>query len=682
MQSSPTAMISHSMWQQMFGGASDVIGRTLRVNDFPVTIVGVAPPRFVGTDGSSGPTIWMPLAANPLIQHRSSAAFLSSDSTFLNAIARLGEDVSARAASSVVDGIARRATRPSSNAALPAGQTRTSTADVVVMRVTNARADDGSKLVLTSAAALGFSLLVLLITCTNVSAIMVGLAVGRRREIGVRLSLGAPRGRLIRQLLTESVLLALIAAAIGLAVTAAGVRIASASLDDVQLVVDWRVTIATCAIAIATGILLGVSPALHATRLSVSDVLKSTSSSVAATRSRLQRALVVLQITLTQPLLVGLGVVMVTMLTDMGTGTRASEPSQIAEIELDTWSNHASTAERAARIAAIVDRVGAMPGVAAALPMQMGTITASVTVHPADRIGGISYETEVDARMISAPKGYFAAFNVPIVRGRDFDARELIRRSDDASRPVSFESVIIGDGLARRYWGNANPIGRRLQMAGAKNANEAPMVIVGVIDDAAAGPSEANGQIRVYVPYAPMNTGVIARTVGPAKAFLEPMRKVVIDEAPQMPVYRVQTMEQREADFRRDVLRGGGVAAGGGLLALLLSAIGLYAVVSFSVSQRTREIGIRTALGAQSSTVVRMFFTKGLTLSAVGLLLGLPLSMVATRIIAQTLNWPMSSSPVIGVVIGAVVVAVASLAAWIPARRASTIDPIIALRTD
>jgi len=149
-----------------------------------------------------------------------------------------------------------------------------------------------------------------------------------------------------------------------------------------------------------------------------------------------------------------------------------------------------------------------------------------------------------------------------------------------------------------------------------------------------------------------------------------------------MPVYRAETMEQREAAFRRDVIRGGAVAAGGGLLALLLSAIGLYAVVSFSVGQRTREIGIRTALGAQRSTVVRMFFTKGLALSALGLLLGLPLSMVATRIIAQTLNWPMSSSPVIGVVIGGVVVGVASLAAWIPARRASTIDPILALRTD
>ena len=213
-----------------------------------------------------------------------------------------------------------------------------------------------------------------------------------------------------------------------------------------------------------------------------------------------------------------------------------------------------------------------------------------------------------------------------LIRGRDFDARELIQRSDDGSHPVSFESVIIGDGLARRYWGAANPIGRRLQMAGARHVNEPPMVIVGVIDDAAAGPSEANGQIRVYVPYAPVNTGVIARTVGPAKASLEPMRKVVMDAAPQMPIYRAETMEQREAAFRRDVIRGGAVAAGGGLLALLLSAIGLYAVVSFSVGQRTREIGIRTALGAQRSTVVRMFLYEGARVERAG-----PPSRIATE---------------------------------------------------
>jgi putative ABC transport system permease protein len=149
-----------------------------------------------------------------------------------------------------------------------------------------------------------------------------------------------------------------------------------------------------------------------------------------------------------------------------------------------------------------------------------------------------------------------------------------------------------------------------------------------------------------------------------------------------MPIVRAETMEQRQAEFRRGVLRASSAAAGGGLLALLLSAIGLYAVVSFAVGQRTREIGIRTALGQQRGQIVRMFFVKGLGLSAFGLILGLPLSIIVTRLIVTNLNWPLTSSPLLGLAIGVVVLAVASLAVWIPARRASTIDPLVALRTE
>ena len=160
------------------------------------------------------------------------------------------------------------------------------------------------------------------------------------------------------------------------------------------------------------------------------------------------------------------------------------------------------------------------------------------------------------------------------------------------------------------------------------------------------------------------------------------MRKVVTAEAPQMPIARLQTVQQRDVQLRRDLLRAGGAVAGGGILALLLSAIGLYAVVSFAVGQRTREIGIRTALGAPPGRVVRMFFANGLALGAVGLVLGLPLSILVTRLIAMRLNWPLASSPLLGMGIGVLVLLVAMVAVWIPARRASTIDPVLALRAE
>jgi putative ABC transport system permease protein len=680
MTAPPTAMISHALWRQRFGGARDVVGRTLRVNGFPVEIVGVAPPRFHGTDGGGGATVWVPLAAYPLLQKRTAAVFLAHDSLFLGAAARLRPGVAAGAAAPVVAGIAERALRPGRDAAASAAG-ETASADVVPMLASNARVSSRADLVVSAAAAGGLALLALLITCTNVSALLVGLAVARRREIGVRLSLGAPRRRLVRQLLTESVLLALVAAAVGLLVTAAGIRLAGSALEGVQLVVDRRVTAATCAVAVATGILFGLSPALHATRISVGEVLKS-SSGAAAARSRLQRALVVAQVALTQPLLVGLAVVAATMVTDADARAKSGAPDRIVEIELDTWAGRVSAAERASRVAAVVERVAAVPGVVAAMPMEMGTVVAPLAVHPADRVAGVAYDPAMETVLTAAPAGYFDAFDLPIVRGRDFDAAERAQASAaEAGRAPSFDRVIIGSGLARRLWGDADPLGRRLEMAGAGSRSPA-LVVVGVVDEPAAGPAGEGGRLRAYVPYAALNTGVVARTAGPALPMLGTLRRVVAAEAPQMPIARAQTVAQREAESRRALLRAGGAVAGGGLLALLLSAIGLYAVVSLSVGQRTREIGIRTALGAPGGQVVRMFFARGLGLGALGLALGLPLSMLATRLAAAALGWPLASPPLLGAAIGAVVLGVASVASWIPARRASSVDPMAALRME
>lgn len=675
MTTPPTALISHAMWQQRFGGAPDVVGRIVRVDDFPIEIVGVAPPRFLGTSGGTGTTMWVPLAAYPLLQKRTPAVFISHDSLFLSAAARLRPGVTMSQATSAVASIAERAFTPV--------QEETGGADVVPMLASNDRIGDRTDLLISGTAVGGFALLALLITCTNVSALMIGLAVARRREISVRLALGAPRQRLIRQLLTECVLLALIAAAVGLLVTTIAIRFLGATFEDVQLVVDWRVTTVTCAVAIVTGLLFGLAPALHATRIAVGEVLKSSSSSVAAARSRLQRALVVAQIVVTQPMLVGLGVVVVTMVTDAGSATSSRVSDEIAEIELDTWPGRVSTAERGSRIAPVVERVAAMPGVTVALPMEMGTMTAPLAVHPADRIEGVTSARTMEARLTAAPKGYFTALAIPIERGRDFEAAEYANATnDDAGRPLSTDAVIIGSDLARRLWGGADPLGRRFTLGTTVKAGSPAMVVVGVVNETAAGPGDLNGRIRVFVPYALLHTGVIARTAGPAQPLLNAIRTVVSAEAPHMPIVRVQTMEQRELESRRNVLRASAAVAGGGLLALLLAAIGLYAVVSQSVGQRTREIGIRTALGAARGRVLRMFFVEGLALSALGLVLGLPLSMLATRFIVSTLNWPLSSSPLLGVVIGAVVLVVASVAAWVPARRASAIDPILALRSE
>lgn len=687
---SPTAMISYGMWQQRFGGATDVIGRTVRINDVPVEIVGVAPPRFLGTESRRRITIWVPLAAYPLLAKRSTAAFTSYDSTFLKAAARLRPNVTPQTATPVVAGIATRGFRagpedaagPDGSGTLTAARRATASADVAPMLASNSRVSSRADLLVSSIASGAASFLILLITCANVSALLVGLAVARRREVGVRLSLGAPRRRLIRQLLTESVLLALIAGAVALLLTTLGIRLIGAALGDVQLVLDWPVVIATCGIAIAAGILFGLSPALHATRVSIAEVLKDSAASIGARRSRLQSALVVAQITLTQPLLVGLGVVVMTMVTGAGSGVRSDVADQIAEIELDPWARNLSTEEREASIAAAAEGVSRLPGVIAAMPMQLGSVNAPLVVHPDDRVPRVTSESTMETSLVAAPEGYFEAFEIPIVHGRNFVPAERTPPSLDLDDNPSYPAVIIGSDLARRLWGGANPIGRRLAMGTSERHDSAAMEVVGVVDASATGPSEVNEKFRVYVPYARMNTGVIARTAGPAAPLLQDIRQHVAREAPQMPVASTQTMEQREAASRRELLRAGGAAAAGGLIALMLSAIGLYGVVSFAVGQRRREIGIRTALGARGIEVVRMFFVRGLALSAVGLVLGLPLSFIAIRTISASLNWPLTSAPLTSAAVAGAVLLVASVAVWIPARRASTIDPLVALRAE
>jgi predicted permease len=679
---SPTAMISHSLWMQQFGGDPGVVGRVVRVNGVPVQIVGVAPPRFAGSQGGSAPTLWLPLASYPLLQHRTSAAFVSVDSQFLSAFARLRAGRTASAAAPVAAGVASRLLRTGRRAVDSASRVRES-ADVVPMLASNAQAGGRADMLVSVGLASGLALLVLLVTCTNVSALLVGLAVARRQEIGVRLALGAARARIVRQLLTESVLISLVAAVIGLGVTAVGIQVATSALEDVPLAIDWRVVLGTAAAALATGILFGLSPALHATRVAVGEVLKSSARSVGQTRSRLHRVLVVAQVALTQPLLVGLGVVVTTMAADPNGTARSAVADRIVEVEVDTWTAPTSAAERAARIDAATARIAALPGVAAAMPMEMGTVTASLAVHPGDRVSGAADQTVITARLTAAPEGYFRAFGIPIVRGRDFEPGERAHTVEwDISRPIPYRAVVIGRDLARRLWGGADPIGRRLVIPRSDGAPVDGMVVVGLVDEAAERPDDATGRARVYVPYAPLNTGVIARTIGPALLMLDPVRRAVAAEAPRMPIVRAQSMAQRHAEQRRSVVRASAAAAAGGGLALLLSAIGLYAVVSFAVGQRSREIGIRTALGAQRGAIVRMFFLRGLALAAVGLAIGLPLSTVAMRAVATTFGFPLASSPLLGAGIGIAVLAVASVATWVPARRASTIDPVAALRAE
>jgi putative ABC transport system permease protein len=547
------------------------------------------------------------------------------------------------------------------------------TADVVPLRAGNAQPAGPGEL-LEVAALGGIGVLVLLVTCATASTLLVGVAVARRREIAVRLSLGAARVRLVRQLLTESTLLALVAGALGLLVTYVLIRVSTARIPDFHVVVAWPTVVFMVGIALATGVLFGSSPAVHATRLAVSEVLKDAAAAVSASRSWLQRGLVVAQIGLTQPMLVGLGAFLVVAVAELRGRPETSALEHVVSVQFNPFTGAISGEQARATMDGLRARLAGVPGVVGVVPAADGYSVARVVVHPADRVGGTPDRT-LQLRLEGTAPGYFALLDAPIVSGRAFAPDDATRRP----RPI-----VIGSDMARNLWATTDPVGRRLVSASEAVADSSTFVVVGVVDAAAAGASEGGSQPRVFVPHRARSfqRTLLVRTAGPAAAMLPTIRRVAAAEAPQVPITEATTLAAIEREMHRFVLQASGAAAAGGLFALFLSAIGLFAVVAFAVGQRTREIGIRTALGADRRRVVGAYFAGGLRLGLLGLALGLPLSLVALRVIATQIGAPRVSIPVVAALIATFVLLVASIATWLPARRAARVDPLIALRSE
>jgi predicted permease len=669
----PVAVISHLLWRQRFGSSPDVVGRRILVDGVPVTVVGVAPRRFSGVNTrSEGPGLWLPLPAQRTLERGRHSVVDEPDSASVYAFARLRSGVAPRDAQALVRLVAERGTRAGSD-----GQPLARSADVVPLLGYNDgppthREEDA--LVLASLGAL--ALLILLVTCTNASGLLLAMALRRRREIAVRLSLGAGRGRIVRQLLTESVLLALAAAALGALTLWALLSAFGDRFPELRAEMDGRVIAFTFGLAVATGVLFGLSPALHATRLAVGEVLKDSAASVSAPRAWLQRALVVAQVALTQPLLVGLAATTLLLASAFSDRAGREIDAQVATLTFGLWAGNAPVEVRRATMDRMVGRLAAVPGVSGAILKSNMMWNMNLRVPDEDRVAGIRYpESNSLSGELIAP-GYLGLMDIRLLRGRDFREEERAGPERQGDSPI-----IVGESLARELWGAADPIGRRLvEPAGEKDPEN--FVVVGMVADEDL--RAAAGNARVFFPQNAQGFSgtVLVRTVGPAEPMLPLLRAVASAEAPQLPMERVTTLATTKADQREQILRVSALAAAAGMLALLLSAVGLYAVISFSVGQSTREIGIRTALGAQARQVIGTFFASGLRLSILGLVIGLPFGLLALRLLTRELGMPVTRMPVLAGTIAALVIIVASLATWIPARRAARVDPMSALRSD
>ena len=298
-----------------------------------------------------------------------------------------------------------------------------------------------------------------------------------------------------------------------------------------------------------------------------------------------------------------------------------------------------------------------------------------VSVHPADRASGVELGPNLPVRAQAAPPGYFALMGIRFVRGGDFAAAD---EADDSG------SVVIGADLARRIWGSEDPIGRRFNGANPSRGNAGRFVVVGVVDEATAGQSDRRDDVqRIFVPHVRITGHLLIRTQGPAQPVIPGVRSVANTDAPELPLVSVRTLAAIEASQRSAIVNVITAIGGGGVLTLFLSAIGLYAVVTFAVGQRVREIGIRTALGADHRRIVWMFLFRGLRLSAAGLFVGLTLSVIVVRLRAAARGQELPAGTIgLAALIACVVIGVALLASWVPARRAAYIDPLLALRTD
>jgi ABC-type lipoprotein release transport system permease subunit len=445
------------------------------------------------------------------------------------------------------------------------------------------------------------------------------------------------------------------------------VKIIAAHAPDVELAPDlWTIAFTAC-LALGTGILFGLSPALHATRHGVSDALKDSGAGFTK-RSRLQRVFVVAQIVFSQPLLVGLAMLLGVL---VGGGEKPMAPGveqHVLRVGFQVFVTVGSNEEKRIALERFRTRVEQLPGVIDVVPAVQGTVLSQLMVHPADR-GSLARASEpVRGTIEETSPGYFRILDLPILRGRELVAGDT-------------NVVIIGDDLARALWGTADPIGRRFQKQSIGRP-PSDLVVVGVYDSRFAT-TRGGAVTRVYVPFQPtLNSQFLIRTAGPAAAAVQPIRALARQEVPSLPIGRIQSLEQAAEAMRNEAWQAAAAAAGAGLLALLLASIGLYGVVALAVGQRKREIGIRMALGARPRQVVTMLFASGVRLSVIGLVLGVPFSLVALRMLATQARMPETSVAGVGFGIVAVVLVVSSLATWIPARHASTIDPAMTLRSE
>ena len=663
----PVAVVSHAAWRGLFGGDPRIVGRTIVLNGHRYTIVGVARPEFRGPIPVVTPVLWVPLMQIAQIRPGREGALEERGSSFLNVIARLRPGVTPERAR---DRLRRLETELREE--YPAHYDESG-----INIVPQAEAGIGPQFrgaqVGLSAVVMGVVVLLLLVACVNVANLFLARARDRSREMAVRLSLGAGRGRLVRQLLTESLVFAAAAGAAGIGLAALVIALAnriSLPIDvpfDPDLRLDAPVLLFTLAVSLLTGVLFGLAPALQATRPALVPALKG-EAPAGASRSRASRALVVAQMALSLVLLASAGLFLRNLraATAIDTGF-TSDNLLIASVDPGLQGYDRARAEAFYR--RLVERLRAHPavravGLAEEVPLRLGSQQTGVSIPgytPAP-----NENMSIDYNI--ATPGYLDAMGIRLLRGRDFTAR------DDSAAP---RVLVVNQRFAERFWPGRDPIGQRVRVG------ERDHTVVGLVPNGKYRTLGEEPLAFMYFAQAQRWNSAMTvhiRTAGPPAALASVLRAEVAALDPDLPVADVRTMNNHLGLALLPARLAGAVLGAFGVLGLLLAAVGIYGVMSYSVAQRTREIGIRMAVGAARAQVVRLVMGQGMRLVAVGAAVGLAGAVVAAWLVRGLLYGGSALDPVTFVAVAVVLVGVAALAIWVPARRAAGVDPMVALR--
>ena len=661
--SNHVVLLSHALWQRRFGGDNSIVGKSINLNGETYTVIGVMPARFEFP--SIDDQVWAPIA------------FTAEDSVnrnrhYLQVLARLKPGTTLEQAQTEMRTIGARLQQqyPDSNTDL----------GVAVTSLHEHLVGDIKPALLILLGAVG---LVLLIACANVANLLLARAAVRQKEIAVRVALGARRQRLIRQFLTESILLSTVGGVVGLAVAFGGLMLLRTFIPENisqagQISIDLKVLGFTFLVSVVTGLIFGLAPALQAARFNQTETLKEggRDSATGSSGKRIRGLLVMSEVAVSLVLLIGAGLLINSFLR-----LRSVDPGFRADNLLTMkivlpQPKYEEFERRSAFYTELVQRVQSLAGVKSAavttnLPLyrQGNSIGVSIEGQPPPPPG---LENIVVTRIISP--GYFETMSIPLLSGRQFTDQDV---------RTGQRVVVISDGMARRYWPGEDPVGKRIG-TGRIRRPEDWFQVIGVVKDVRQFELTADPRPQMYLTYRqagffPAEDLVVKTEVDPA-TLAATVRQTVWEIDKDQPVSNIRTMEEillQSIARQRFSMLLLAIFAG---VALILAAVGIYGVMSYSVAQRTHEIGIRMALGAQTGTVLKLAVGYGLKLVVAGVVIGLIAAFALTRVMSTLLFGVTATDPATFTLISLLLIAVATIASYIPARRATKVNPIIALR--